>query len=151
VNSIVHLQSAIMLFTRAVIVASLIPAILSGSVTEGQTCSTDNNHLDPSTHKLLTDCDDKTFCPSSGNATCQPKQCRRDEFPFGYGLQDILPPLCADGTFCPDEGNGCQSLATAGQPCEMNRDEQCAPPKNAGDLDSSQNANGAICLQSTCM
>lgn len=42
-------------------------------------------------------------------------------------------------------------MVEVGQPCEMNRDEQCAPPKNAMELASSQNFNGAVCLQSTCM
>lgn len=131
--------------------ALLIPTALSGSTSEGGACSANNTHVDPSTHKLQTDCDDKTFCPSSTSATCQPKQCRRDEFPFGYGTTDPLPPLCDPGTFCPDEGSGCQNLLGVGSSCQLNRDEQCAPPKDAEDLESGDNYFGAICLQSTCM
>ena len=136
---------------RILLITSLTTLALSGGTTEGGSCSTTNDHLDSSTHKLITDCDDRTFCTSASNGICQPKRCRRDEFPFGYGLSEILPPLCGDGAFCPDEGSGCQNLISVGQPCQMNRDEQCAPPKNAAELASSQNFNGAICLQSMCM
>ncbi|KAJ3543740.1 hypothetical protein NM688_g5827 [Phlebia brevispora] len=122
----------------------------AGSVSEGGSCSTNDNHLDPATHKFITDCNDKTFC-SGTNGTCQAKQCRRDEFPFGYDPGDVLPPMCGRGTFCPDEGSGCQSLIAVGQPCQLNRDDQCAPPNDWQPLASSQNVNGSICLQSTCM
>ena len=123
----------------------------AGSVTQGGSCSTNNSHLDPATHKLITDCDDKTFCSGATDGTCQPKQCRRDEFPFGFDPGDALPPMCPRGSFCPDEGNGCQSLLPVGATCELNRDDQCSPPPSADELASSENDDGAICLQSTCM
>lgn len=128
----------------------LCPFSLGGSVPSGGSCSTDNNRLDPATHKFLTDCDDKTFCSGSTNGTCQPKLCRRDEFPFGYQFGDILPPMCARDSFCPDEGSGCQPLLRVGRVCQLERDDQCAPPSNWPNLASSQNYNGSICLQSTC-
>ena len=128
----------------------LAPGLLAGTVSQGGSCSTNNTHLDPATHKLITDCDDKTFCSSSDN-TCQLKQCRRDEFPFGFEPGDILPPMCGRGTFCPDEGSGCQNLQAVGQPCQLGRAEQCAPSHEWQTLASSQNFNGSICLQSTCM
>ena len=128
-------------------------SVLAGSVTQGGSCSTDNNRLDPATHKFITDCDDKTFCSASGTGqgTCQPKQCRRDEFPFGFEPGETVPPMCGHGTYCPDEGSGCQGLVHVGQPCQLNRDNQCEPPSNAEELASEQNFDGAICLQSTCM
>ncbi|OBZ66311.1 hypothetical protein A0H81_13750, partial [Grifola frondosa] len=117
----------------------------------GGGCSTDDDRLDTATHKFLSDCDDTTFCSGSVNGTCQPKQCRRDEFPFGFDNQTSLPPLCPSGSFCPDEGSGCKTLLPAGEPCQLNRDDQCAPPPNWPDLASNQNFNGSICLQSMCM
>ncbi|KAI0342610.1 hypothetical protein BDW22DRAFT_1330144 [Trametopsis cervina] len=124
-----------------------------GTVSLGGPCSMDNNRVDPATHKFLTDCDEKTFCAAgdSTTGTCQAKGCRRDEFPFGYDDREILPPLCDRGTFCPDEGSWCQKLIDVGQPCQMNRDEQCALPPNWGTSADDQTRDGAICLFSTCM
>ncbi|KAI0783920.1 hypothetical protein BC629DRAFT_1289220 [Irpex lacteus] len=129
--------------------ASLSPLVACGNVAPGGKCSLDSNRLDPATHKFMTDCDDKTFCASS-NSTCQPKGCRRDEFPFGYGAGDALPPLCDRAAFCPDDGSACKDLVGSGQACEMNRDEQCAPmvPRD-GNIDDFSVI--AICLFSTCM
>ncbi|KAJ7111925.1 hypothetical protein C8R44DRAFT_711519 [Mycena epipterygia] len=119
----------------------------------GVHCSSNNNRLDPASKKFVSDCSDQTFCSGSdiSNATCVPRQCRRDEFPFGFADGAVLPPLCPRGMFCPDEGSGCRPLVTAGRPCELNRDEQCAPPPNWADLASTQNFNGSICLRSVCM
>ncbi|KAJ7683683.1 hypothetical protein B0H17DRAFT_1160853 [Mycena rosella] len=116
-------------------------------------CSSNNNHLDPASKKFSSDCSDKTFCSGTdlANSTCIPRQCRRDEFPFGFSVDDVLPPFCPRGTFCPDEGSGCRPLVPAGRPCELNRDEQCAAPPNWKDLASTQNFNGSICLRSMCM
>lgn len=138
-------------FTTALWLSVLFLAshVLAGTVSEGGACSINNNHLDPATHKFITDCDDKTFCSASSN-TCQPKQCRRDEFPFGYNPGDVLPSMCDRGTFCPDEGSACQNLQAFGQACQLNRDDQCAPPREWQTLAGSQNFNGSICLQSTC-
>jgi hypothetical protein len=123
-----------------------------GNIPQGGRCSTENNRIDPATHKFLTECDEKTFCPST-NGTCQPKGCRRDEFPFGYGSNDVLPLLCPHGMFCPDDGSACRGLAAVGQPCEMDRDEQCAPPTTPADASNANNFGGTmgICLFSTCM
>lgn len=120
----------------------------SGSVPLDGICSTNNTRVDPATYRLLTDCDERAFCSSAINGTCQAKLCRRDEFSFGSDPKDILPPLCAHGTFCSDEGSGCQNLTQVGQPCQMNRDEQCAPSPRTADLASSDDA---ICLLSFCM
>ncbi|GBE88068.1 hypothetical protein SCP_1202970 [Sparassis crispa] len=95
------------------------------------------------------------FCSVSGstgaNGTCQPRRCRRDEFPFGYTPHDPIPPLCSRGSFCPDGGNGCTLLLAVGSPCELNRDDQCAPPPDWQALANNQNFNGSLCLKSTCM
>jgi hypothetical protein len=134
------------------LLSSLVP-VQSGTVPLGVSCSASNNHLDPSTHKFITECSGTTFCSANEGGTCIPKLCRRDEFPFEYASSsgDTLPPMCEKGTFCPDEGSGCKVLAGVGEPCQLNRDEQCAPPPNWKDLGSTQNFNGSICLYSTCM
>ncbi|KZT25722.1 hypothetical protein NEOLEDRAFT_1092215 [Neolentinus lepideus HHB14362 ss-1] len=123
----------------------------SGSVPAGGACSTDNNRVENSTRKFLTDCDDKTFCSGSSNGTCTPKKCRRDEFPFGYNPGETVPALCSQGSFCPDDGSGCQALVDAGGTCELNRDEQCKQSSDWDRLSSHLNFNGSICLQSTCV
>lgn len=135
-----------------VCVSSLFLRAACGNVPLGGSCLMANNRIDPDTHKFIADCDEKTFCSPTNN-TCRPKGCRRDEFPFGYAADDVLPPLCAhaDGMFCPDAGSACERLVQVGQPCEMNRDEQCVSPPNSDLLSSSDNSDGAICLLSTCM
>lgn len=132
------------------ILASLFIGASAGSMGQGGPCSVTNNHLDQSSHKLISECTDQTFCSTAENGTCLPRRCRRDEFPFGFDIEHSLPPLCADGSFCPDEGSGCQPLASVGTPCQLNRDEQCAPPPDWKDLTNSQNFNGSICLRSIC-
>lgn len=114
-------------------------------------CSSNNTIFDPSTHKLVSQCSDHTFCSAPINGMCIPRLCRRDEFPFGYGPSEAPPPLCPQGSFCPDDGSGCLPLVSVGAPCEPNRDEQCSPPLDWQDLASFQNYNGSICLKSTCM
>ncbi|TBU47559.1 hypothetical protein BD309DRAFT_886109 [Dichomitus squalens] len=110
-----------------------------------------NDRLDAATGKFTSDCDDASFCSEVGgaNGTCQPRQCRRDEFPFGFANATV-PPLCPRGSYCPDEGSGCRPLVAVGQPCQVGRDEQCAPPGNWQDLASGLNANGSVCLNSAC-
>jgi hypothetical protein len=125
--------------------------VKAGTTPEGGLCSSNNDHLDPDTLDFLSECTDQTFCSAGVNGTCIPRQCRRDEFPFGFGPETVPPPLCAPGTFCPDEGSGCQPLAAVGEPCQLNRDEQCAPPPDWQDLASPQNCNGSICLHSICL
>ncbi|KAL1941240.1 hypothetical protein VTO73DRAFT_7452 [Trametes versicolor] len=116
----------------------------------GLPCSADNDHLDPASHKFLSDCGETTFCSAPTNGTCQPRQCRRDEFPFGFTNFTALPALCQNGTYCPDEGSGCKPLLAEGSACQLDRDDQCAPPPNWIDVASNQNFNGSLCLQSTC-
>lgn len=86
-----------------------------------QTCDPTANHLDPATHKLISNCDDKTFC-SSSTKTCQSKQCRTSAIPFGYGPDQPAPKLCPDGFYCPDAQDQCQPLLPLGHACELNRD-----------------------------
>ncbi|KAH7924225.1 hypothetical protein BV22DRAFT_1067208, partial [Leucogyrophana mollusca] len=137
------------------VIGCYVVAIYAGAVTQGGACSLNGTRLDTGTHRMLTDCADKYFCSDStnGTGTCVPRQCRRDEFPYGYDHKETLPPLCARETFCPDEGSGCTSLRAVGQPCQLNRDEQCASPPNwhsAQPLESHA-TNGSICLQGICM
>lgn len=74
-----------------------------------------------------------TALPGNSTETCQPKGCRRDEFPFGYGQFDILPPRCALDQFCPDEEDECRPLIEVGGACQLNRDGECrsATPRSA--------------------
>jgi hypothetical protein len=125
--------------------------VWGGSVQEGGVCSSNNDHLDPDTLKFISDCTEQTFCSAAVNGTCVWRRCRRDQFPFAFLPSEPLPPMCPFGSFCPDQGNGCQPYATFGQPCQLNRDEQCAPPPDWQYLASAQNSNGSICLHSTCM
>ncbi|KAK0500110.1 hypothetical protein EDD18DRAFT_1307630 [Armillaria luteobubalina] len=94
----------------------------------GINCSTSHDHVDPVSLKFISECSYMTYCSAAQNGTCLPRLCRRDEFPFGYSEQDVVPPLCSAGTFCPDEGNGCWPLVSVGGACQLNRDEQCALP-----------------------
>ena len=152
----------------SVLFLGALPSVFAGNVAAGGACSPSDDRLDPSSHIFLSDCTDTTFCaasntslagntaspasPSNVNGTCQVRRCRRDEFPFGYNEGQPLPPLCGSGTFCPDEGSGCKPLVGPGQACQLNRDDQCAPPpKGWQNLASQWNFNGSICLQSTCM
>ena len=126
--------------------------VKSGMAPLGINCSASNNHLDPSTHKFITECPATTFCSAPEGGSCIPKLCRRDEFPFEFASGDIpVPPMCEKGTFCPDEGSGCEVLSAVGEPCQLNRDEQCAPPVDWLELASTQNFNGSLCLNSICM
>src|SRR5260221_6481503 len=55
-------------------------------------CGLKNTKLNPSSHKLISDCAPQTFClapPSSpanatANGICVRRRCRRDNYPFGY-------------------------------------------------------------------
>lgn len=130
---------------------SLLHLTRGGSVPQGGPCSLDNNRLDISSHRFISDCTDQTFCSGSANGTCEPRQCRRDEFPFGFPSANELPPLCSPEQYCPDEGSACRDLIPVGQPCQFNRDDQCSPPDNWSELANNQNFNGSLCLQSTCV
>ncbi|RPD59062.1 hypothetical protein L226DRAFT_465648 [Lentinus tigrinus ALCF2SS1-7] len=135
-------------YPSSVVFASA-PSSLAVSI--GDACSTDHDRLDARTGKFSSDCDSTAFCSGSTNATCQPRACRRDEFLFGFGNATAMPPLCKAGTYCPDEGSGCTALVAVGQPCQVDRDEQCAPPPNWQEVASNWNNNGSICLKSACM
>jgi len=141
-------------------------------------CSPKSTRLNPSTHKLISECVETSFCwappGSPANATglgvCIPRRCRRDEFPFGYGTYGggtggrskvkgsvvrlangtgvELPSLCANGSFCPDSGSGCQLQVLVGERCELARDEQCAPPPPNPEV--AEKDNRATCLMMTC-
>ncbi|KAH8823020.1 hypothetical protein DL96DRAFT_1620171 [Flagelloscypha sp. PMI_526] len=131
-------------FTRLVLASSYSFILaLAGAMGEGSPCTPTNDHLDPLSHKFLSDCTTRTFCspPSSpnGNWTCVPRLCRRDEYPFGYPFDVILPPMCAEGRFCPDQGSGCLQKLPLGSKCQMGRDEQC----------SSEDV--VLCLKETCV
>lgn len=164
------LSSRLVLF----LLSSSIQGAISGSVPEGGTCNLSNDRTDDSTHKFSSDCDDRTFCSpntSSGNSflfspirnvtppdiasnssgICTKRLCRRDEYPFGYTPNEDIPPLCERNYYCPDRGNGCSQLLPVGYPCDMDRNYQCAAPKNWNSSTSSLNFNGSVCLKSVCM
>ena len=102
---------------------SVSPLIQSASTDKNAngSCSLSHNQLEVGTYQLVTDCSDTKYCdPSSG--VCQPKGCRKDEFPLGYAQDAPLPPRCKSDEFCPDEGDKCQSLLPVDSPCQLNRD-----------------------------
>jgi len=53
-------------------------------------CVLKNTKLNPSTHKLVSDCAPQTFClapsnsPRNATGICVRRRCRRDNYPFGY-------------------------------------------------------------------
>ncbi|KAG0142786.1 hypothetical protein CROQUDRAFT_673362 [Cronartium quercuum f. sp. fusiforme G11] len=112
----------------------------------GEPCKESNNRLDPNSHRFLSDCGPIDYCNGT-TQTCEPKGCRIDEFPFGYSSDDPLPGLCADGYVCPDEENSCQPLAAVGGPCQLNRDDECAPNPTP----STGSLGLAVCLRYTCI
>lgn len=127
--------------------------VKAGYQTKGQNCSSADNRLQIGTYQFYSDCDSQNYCSSDG--VCQPKGCRKDQFPFGYAQDSPLPPLCPSGQFCPDEADACQPLLSVGSPCQLNRDDQCEPPPNAAELADTlhygRNVNGAVCLNNVCM
>ncbi|KAF9533982.1 hypothetical protein CPB83DRAFT_782639, partial [Crepidotus variabilis] len=140
-------------------------------------CSPKNTKLNPSTHKLISECTAQAFClappGSPPNATglgvCVPRLCRRDMYPFGYGHFGgsnnppkiivkgklvnndtiTLPPMCPEGLFCPDDGSGCRPRVTMGEKCELGRDEQCQTP--VFDEQVPLESNRALCLNKKCI
>ncbi|EJD07076.1 uncharacterized protein FOMMEDRAFT_131804 [Fomitiporia mediterranea MF3/22] len=124
---------------------------LAGSVTEGGSCSPSNDRVDPSIHKFISDCDDRTFFAPKPSGVCVKRLCRKDEFPFGFAPDEPLPPTCNHGFFCPDNGSGCRPTLPSGAPCDMDRDYQCSASKNWNGVFSHWNVNGSVCLKSTCM
>ncbi|KAF8910476.1 hypothetical protein CPB84DRAFT_1645935, partial [Gymnopilus junonius] len=131
-------------------------------------CSPKNTKLNPTSHKLISECVETSFCAappgSPTNATglgvCYPRVCSREQWPFGYGVfgggngrkkgapHPDVPPMCPVGTFCPDNGSGCRELTEIGSMCELDRDEQCKPPPpnpSVGEKD-----NKSVCLKNIC-
>ena len=62
----------------------------AASASAGQSCSQANNRLQAGSYQFTGDCDSQTYCGSDN--TCAYKGCRKDIFPFGYGVDDELPP-----------------------------------------------------------
>ncbi|KAL5504376.1 hypothetical protein ACEPAH_8450 [Sanghuangporus vaninii] len=136
-----------------------------------------NDKIDSSTHKFVSDCDDRAFCspflnaslsrntsslsivnttstlPSNNTGICTRRLCRKDEFPFGFASgEPFIPASCPRNYFCPDNGSGCQPLLPMGAPCDMDRDYQCSPHAKKWSLLASEwNMDGSVCLRSTCM
>ncbi|KAJ3571775.1 hypothetical protein NP233_g3546 [Leucocoprinus birnbaumii] len=129
-------------------------AVQAGNVTKGGQCNQGNSRLQTGTYQFWSDCSATTYCSDAG--ICEPKGCRKDDFPFGYAQDShIIPDKCPRGQFCPDEGTSCQPLLAVGSPCQMNRDDQCEAPPNFRELADTTgrglNVNGSVCLNNVCM
>ncbi|KAF8493636.1 hypothetical protein JB92DRAFT_2749951 [Gautieria morchelliformis] len=132
---------------------SLLPLAHSAATNKNAngSCSVSHNQLQAGTYQLTTDCSDTMYCDPS-SSVCKPKGCRRDEFPLGYSQGAQLPPRCKSDEFCPDEGDACQRLLPVDSTCQLNRDDECAPPPNAKELaDPNFNHNGSVCINFQCM
>ncbi|KAG9087750.1 hypothetical protein FS749_002678 [Ceratobasidium sp. UAMH 11750] len=116
--------------------------------TTGQPCDQARNRLNAETKRFSSDCDDQNYCAADG--TCKLKGCRRDEFPFGYRDPNTFPPMCPSGQFCPDEGDQCLDIMPLSSTCQLNRDDQCAPPPDSTGLESEMTNHGAMCFQFSC-
>ena len=62
-------------------------SVRAGSTPQGDPCSAANNHLDPASHRLLTECNDQSFCL---NNICTPKLCVRDEYPLYAFIGNLM-------------------------------------------------------------
>ncbi|KAN0120711.1 hypothetical protein V8E52_003980 [Russula decolorans] len=144
-----HVPRAVFLMFLHSTLSTLVTASESPPTALGKACLTTSNRLDPRTRRFTSDCDAQTFCSGTINGTCIPRQCRREEFPSGYGTNQTVPVLCPTGSFCPDEGDACRPLVPVGQPCQFNRDDQCAP-SNTFELADFHNFDGSVCLHSIC-
>lgn len=89
-----------------------------------------------------------TFAPPDFGL-CVDKQCRRDEFPFGYkGVPfDTLPRQCSADQYCPDDESQCEPLLPLGLPCLLNRDDSC---ENKQQLNNNTTLFQVLCLQGLC-
>ncbi|TFY70183.1 hypothetical protein EVG20_g2833 [Dentipellis fragilis] len=119
--------------------------------TPTDTCNPARNGLTSGTLQYRSDCNATTWC---NNGVCQPKGCRKDEFPLGWPKNITLVDKCKSGTFCPDEGSSCQPLIPVGSPCQFDRDDECQAPDNFQELRDTSgrglNVNGSICLNFVC-
>ncbi|KAK0549560.1 hypothetical protein OC846_004023 [Tilletia horrida] len=106
----------------------------------GKPCSTANNRLALDTNQFLSDCGYTAYCDPN-TSTCVKNGCRRDEYPFGFKRKCDWPPLCESGYVCPDEGSGCVPTRRVGSPCQLNRDDECAPTASG---------RQTMCLHNVC-
>jgi hypothetical protein len=97
----------------------------AGSANKGENCSQSDSRLQTGTFQFFSDCNSVTYC--APNNTCLLKQCRKDDFPFGYATGAHLPDKCDPGQFCPDEGDACLPVQTVGSKCQLNRDGAPCP------------------------
>ncbi|CAD6571551.1 MAG: hypothetical protein TREMPRED_000313 [Tremellales sp. Tagirdzhanova-0007] len=126
-------------------------SVVSAKSDFGGPCAQADSHLDQGTTWALdTDCNPTYYCAANG--TCAHKGCRKDVYPYGYSDTSYadLPPLCPQGQFCPDEADGCLYQVPVGGQCQKDRDDECRPPPNAGQLAGYLNVNGSICLNYEC-
>ncbi|CAA7263190.1 unnamed protein product [Cyclocybe aegerita] len=126
----------------------------AGTLGENETCSTGNSRLQTGTFQFWSECNSITYCSARG--ICEPKGCRKDDFPFGYPQgSDNIPPKCERGEFCPDEASNCQPILPQGSACQLNRDDQCEAPPNFQELADISgrglNFNGSVCLNNVCL
>jgi hypothetical protein len=151
--SIPHLHSPSMIRSVLTLLLAL-PFALAGTAGRNESCDLARLRLQEGTYQLYTDCNSVTYCAANNN-TCQPRGCRRDDFPFGYSEPSHFPDKCPRGQFCPDEEDACQPLLPVGSDCQLNRDDECEAPPNFAELsdDSSRglNVNGSVCLNNKCM
>ncbi|ETW80398.1 hypothetical protein HETIRDRAFT_321297 [Heterobasidion irregulare TC 32-1] len=124
------------------------------SLAHGQdtdTCDPAHNGLRTGTLQYSSDCNATTWC---NNGKCDPKGCRKDEFPLGWPDSIDLPTRCNSSSFCPDEGSECLLKMPVGSACQFDRDDECLAPDNFKELrDQSArglNVNGSICLNFVC-
>ncbi|KAH9935539.1 uncharacterized protein B0H18DRAFT_416058 [Fomitopsis serialis] len=128
--------------------------VQAGTVSKGGDCSVASQRLSLGTYQFYAECDIVTFCNAT-TSKCEPKGCRKDQYPFGYADNADFPPMCPSGKFCPDEEDQCLDVLQVGSLCQFNRDDQCQPPPGHEQLKDVQgfgrNINGAVCLHNTCM
>ena len=95
------------------------------SLAHGQdtdTCDPAHNGLRTGTLQYSSDCNATTWC---NNGKCDPKRCRKDEFPLGWPDSIDLPTRCNSSSFCPDEGSECLLKMSVGSACQFDRDGAC--------------------------
>jgi len=152
--SLVLSTGIMMLLPLTLILFTFTSVVNAGSAHVNQSCDLGTNRLQLGSYQFYSDCDSQTYC--SQDSICKKRNCRRDDFPFGYSQgSDAIPDKCARGLFCPDEEDACQPLLPVGSPCQLNRDDQCEAPPNFSELadrsNRGYNFNGSICLNNVCM
>lgn len=111
-----------MILKKTALIAKLLHlgCSLAENVPLGETCNQNLTRIDPTSQKLMSDCDDKFFC--NANNTCQWRGCRRFDQDLTYATGEPVPPFCPKGYYCPDLQNECRPLVPLGSPCELDRD-----------------------------